>query len=136
MENLNKNTWVVGIDIGGSHITAALVDLDNRILVPNTLIRKKINAHASAHEIIGKWSAAIEAVFMHHPLGKTKVGIAMPGPFDYANGISLMHNIDKYDALFGINIKESLSENLPISPSDICMRNDAEAFLEGEVMYL
>ena len=62
-----------------------------------------------------------------------KIGIAMPGPFDYENGISYIKDQNKYEALYGLNIKEQLAKKLEISISDISILNDAACFLQGEV---
>lgn len=59
----------------------------------------------------------------------------MPGPFDYENGISLITKLDKYEALYKLNVKELLSEKLSIPKPSILMMNDAACFLRGEVYY-
>jgi len=61
------------------------------------------------------------------------IAMAMPGPFDYKNGISWIHGLDKYEAIYGLNIKQYLATALGIDPENIVFRNDAEAFLHGEV---
>ena len=62
-----------------------------------------------------------------------KIGIAMPGPFDYENGICYIKGLDKYESLFNLNVKEMLAQQLNIERSDIYMMNDASCFLKGEV---
>jgi len=62
-----------------------------------------------------------------------KIGIAMPGPFDYQNGIALFKGVQKYDSLYGIDVGEALSRNLNIPLENIIFINDAEAFLRGEL---
>ena len=126
---MNKE-FVVGVDIGGSHITAGLIDLSNKSYVPNTEIRKRVNSHASAEEIIGIWA---ETIAEANPKREYCVGIAMPGPFDYANGISLIKGFNKYEELYELNIRELLAAKLGVKGEMIRFRNDAEAFLEGEV---
>ncbi|WP_051226375.1 ROK family protein [Butyrivibrio sp. MC2013] len=37
------------------------------------------------------------------------IGYAMPGPFDYERGISLMKGLGKYDDIYGLSFKEELS---------------------------
>ncbi|HNC13901.1 MAG TPA: ROK family protein, partial [Cyclobacteriaceae bacterium] len=78
---------------------------------------------------------AIEDTFQAHPVANKRIGIAMPGPFDYANGISLIKGLDKYEALYKLNVKQILSQRLSISPNAILMMNDAACFLRGEVYY-
>jgi glucokinase len=45
-----------------------------------------------------------------------------------------MKNVHKYDSLYGLNLKKELATRLSLSPDAILMRNDAESFLEGEMM--
>jgi glucokinase len=125
-----KREYVLGVDIGGSHITAGLIDLVNKGYVVNTQVRKRVNSHASSEEIISIWA---ETIAEANPLLKYDIGIAMPGPFDYENGISLIMGFNKYESLYKMNIRELLSDNLKINGNRIRFRNDAEAFLEGEV---
>ena len=126
----NKASTAIGVDIGGSHITASRVNLQQREMVPGTLVRLKLDPHGSVAEIIAVWSKAIKQAQGGAP--PQKIGIAMPGPFDYANGISLIQNQNKYDALYGLQVKQLLAQALEISPDDICLQNDAACFLQGE----
>jgi glucokinase len=128
---MDYSSLVAGVDIGGSHIAAALVNLETRSVLPDTFLRESINSHGSANEIITQWCSVIKKVFAHSDSAK-KVGIAMPGPFGYQSGISLIKDQNKYDALYGLNIKSLLAENLQIEESDILFRNDAACFLQGE----
>ena len=124
---------VIGIDIGGSHITAGIVDLKTRKLVNNSLIRTHVNSKGSAEEILDAWVKVIEQLFSTFPLIQQKIGIAMPGPFNYEAGICLIKDVDKFESLFNLNIKKLLAEKLQIADSDILMMNDASCFLKGEV---
>ncbi len=126
---MNSST-ALGVDIGGSHITAARVQLNLRAVIPESLTRAKLDPHGTAEEIIHAWSAAIRQAQGNDPIGR--IGIAMPGPFEYEAGISLIRNQDKYDALYGLNIKDLLAAALGITPEAICLKNDAACFLQGE----
>lgn len=44
-----------------------------------------------------------------------------------------MQGQDKFDELYGINVRDSLAERLKIEPGNIRFMNDAECFLRGEV---
>ncbi len=132
---MSKTTkTAIGVDIGGTHITAALVDLDSRKVLPGTRLRQAVDAHADAGTILDTWCSAISKVRSPWPGGTRQLGFAMPGPFDYENGISLIRNLHKYEALYGLNVKELLAERLAIDKAGIMMRNDTEAFLAGECM--
>ena len=127
---MTNNSLVIGADIGGTHITAAIVDMDKKSIIPGSLTREKVDSQASAEQIIESWSQAINNA--RKDLNIKKIGLAMPGPFDYVNGISLIKDQHKYDNLYCLNIKELLSEKLACNTDDILLINDAAAFLAGE----
>lgn len=129
-----NNPLVAGVDIGGSHITAALVDLEVRSVLPAFSARKHINAQEDAASIIDNWCETIGQVFEAQPSLPRRVGIAMPGPFDYEKGISFIKDQNKYEALYGLNVKEMMAERLGVSPDHIRLMNDAGCFLQGEVV--
>jgi len=127
------NNIVTGIDIGGSHITVALIDLDSHAIIPGTIVRRHVNAKGSAEEIVDAWTKAITECKNFRPGVSSRIGIAMPGPFDYEKGISFVKGLDKFEALYNLNVKQLLAEQLGIGPTDIFMMNDAGCFLKGEV---
>lgn len=127
------NNVVLGIDIGGSHITAAVVDLDTRDVVEGSWRRERVNSMGDATSIIEEWCTVITEIFDTFKPAQKKLALAMPGPFDYKAGVSLMKNQQKYDALFGMNVKELLAAKLDIPVANIHMINDAACFLQGEV---
>ena len=45
---------------------------------------------------------------MKIPVNEVKaIGIAIPGPFDYVNGICLIKGVAKYENLYGFNIADA-----------------------------
>src|SRR3954463_14167633 len=97
---------VVGADIGGTHITAGLVDLTNRTLIPGSMFREKLNSRASAGEILDAWASTLQKVRKN--ISEPLIGLAIPGPFDYEEGICLIKDQAKYDNLFGVNVRKEL----------------------------
>ncbi|WP_162915485.1 ROK family protein [Paraflavitalea soli] len=132
MSNI-KEQLVAGIDIGGSHISVCMVDLELAALQHQYAVRAKVDPHGSAGEIIECWANAIEAGFAQVPVAEKYIGIAMPGPFDYEEGISYITGLHKFESLHGLNVKKMLADRLHIPVSHIKMVNDASAFLLGEV---
>lgn len=123
----------LGVDIGGSHITAALVDLETRTIIQDTIKRRAVDSQESKDVIFSAWCDVITKAFKKSTVSTKSVGIAMPGPFDYENGISLIKDQDKFKALYGVNIKKELSLKLDIKAENIHFINDAAGFLQGEV---
>jgi len=130
----HKNNYVISADIGGTHITAAVIDLEKKMIIEGTRTRVNVDSQGTATEILESWSAALVQAYEKFGSSVKQIGLAMPGPFDYENGISLIKDLHKYEAIYGLNIKLYLSEVLGVEAADILFRNDAEAFLQGEVV--
>ncbi|WP_205510680.1 ROK family protein [Longitalea arenae] len=126
-----SESFVIGADIGGSHITAAQVDVHRKQVLLPSLVRLPIDSMAAAAEVIEAWAACIRQAMQDKRL--TKICLAMPGPFDYEQGICLISDQDKYPLLYGLNVKKMLAQVLGIQPSAIYLNNDAACFLQGEV---
>ncbi|MBV4359694.1 ROK family protein [Pinibacter aurantiacus] len=122
---------VIGADVGGSHITAAAVELQSGKIIAGSTYKQKVNAAAAPEEIITCWAKAIKASMNASEEVIEAIGIAMPGPFDYANGISYIRGLAKYESLYGLNVKELLKEELKF-PGEIYFENDASCFGIGE----
>ncbi|UHO38089.1 ROK family protein [Chryseobacterium capnotolerans] len=123
---------ILGIDIGGSHITLAQVDPEKREIITSTYVREHVNSFDDKETIFSAWTSAIEKAAHNLVKDDLLIGIAMPGPFDYENGISLMQQ-GKFIDIYQVNIKDELAERLSVSPKQIHFVNDAAAFMEGEV---
>lgn len=123
----------IGVDIGGSHITAAHVNAADFKVVKSSLIRARVASMEGADVIIKAWVDALAPLIIKTEGEVIRIGIAMPGPFDYKKGISLMKGSKKYDSLYELNVLEILAEKLGIPEDHILFRNDAEAFLHGEL---
>lgn len=128
-----KDSVVLGVDIGGSHLTAALVNKHTQLPIAGSNTRIRVNSSGSVHEILNTWSAVISDIFKEYSITERRIGMAIPGPFDYENGISLIKNLDKYESLYKLNVKELLASQLQMVPSNIRLMNDAACFLRGEV---
>ena len=127
--------YAIGADVGGSHISCAVIDLETRSVVEGSFATQKVNNQASAEEVLGNWVSALNQSIQS--IDKTQlagVGFAMPGPFDYANGVALFtHEVAKFEKLYGINVAEQLKNRLSLDgEADIRFMNDASAFAVGE----
>ncbi|MEL7585075.1 MAG: ROK family protein [Prolixibacteraceae bacterium] len=129
-----RKKYAVGVDVGGSHISSVLVDLSTGALLKESLSEQKVDNKASAEEILAGWSTAIGKTLDHSDRRDLEgIGFAMPGPFDYKEGIALMRHVDKYEALYGINVGVELRKLLDL-PATMPFRylNDAISFAVGE----
>ena len=126
---------VIAADIGGTHVTVAAVDMRNwQTIARPAPIRRQIDSRAVAKSILSAWAIPFREMIDNHAAGTDpSIGIAIPGPFDYENGISRMKNQDKYDTLYGMNIRLELAERIGVNGRCLRFINDAAAFLQGEV---
>jgi glucokinase len=129
-KHMNKS-YVIGADIGGSHITAAMVDLETGAVVDSSKVKEPVNAGADARDILSHWTSAIQQVLNAGDTPVPAIGIAMPGPFDYPEGISRIKGVAKYESLYGMNIRAALKAALGFG-NGIYFENDASCFALGE----
>lgn len=121
---------LIGVDIGGSHISVAQVFWDGREVLFGEVYEADVDTFRSAEVIISDWSDLIRKAIGDQTA--VQIGIAMPGPYDYPKGISLIKDQGKMKSLFGLSVKELLAGSLSIEAENIAFCNDAEAFLLGE----
>ncbi|WP_043671243.1 ROK family protein [Streptomyces xylophagus] len=115
------------LEIGGTHVTAALVDLRDGRVTSRT--RRPLDADGDAEAILGTVRHCADELRV--PPG-ARWGVAVPGPFDYARGIALFQGVGKFDALYGMDVRAALLHGLRQRPGDVVFLNDAHAFLTGE----
>lgn len=122
----------LALDIGGTEIKSALLDKESRQI--SDITRSPANSAGSSDEIL---SGLADIICKHYDIciksgyELSGIGLAFPGPFDYAKGISLISGIGKYDSIFGMNLKSELTR---LTGRDILMlfANDADLFCLGE----
>lgn len=117
------------LDIGGSHVTAALVDPATWQPVPRSRHRYLLQSSGSAREII---ATIAECANTLGRLNGTVLTVAIPGPFDYEAGIGRFTGVEKFEALNCVDVRSHLFDALDDQPSSILFLNDAAAFGMGE----
>lgn len=123
---------VIGVDIGGSHITSAAINLTTLQIISNTTFTNTINSKGSKDEIFKNWSFVINKTINSLPKAENiKIGFAMPGPFHYASGIAMFENNDKYENLYNVSIPNELPKYLDCSNVELRFLNDATSFGVG-----
>lgn len=125
---------VVGADIGGSHISSAVINLETGKFLDETFCALTVNNKASAGEILRIWAECLtKTISIAGKENISGIGFAMPGPFDYVKGTALFKRVDKYESLYGVKILQNL-RLLTGLPEDIPIRfmNDATSFAVGE----
>ncbi|MFB6341830.1 ROK family protein [Saccharicrinis sp. FJH62] len=125
--------YSIGVDIGGSHISCALVDMYEGHIMKDSHTERKVDNKATADDILSAWADALKATVSK--VGEDNVagvGFAMPGPFAYDTGVAMFDaSVDKFEKLYKIDVAKELASRLGL---DVPYRfmNDASAFAVGE----
>ena len=120
------------LDIGGTHVTAALVDLGSGRVVTGTTSRRSLDGAAPAAVVLELIVGCAREVAAPD---RAAWGVAVPGPFDYTEGIARFEGVGKFDALNGVDMGAVLRRELPARPSAVVFVNDAIAFALGEWVF-
>ena len=126
---MKRNEDILALDVGGSSIKSGLVSGDSVVNIKTTPINSKGDSETiitTFSDIINSYSAANQI---------SGIAFSMPGPFDHTKGISYMGpNQGKYEAIYGINLKELLLERVS-TDYPITFRDDGESAIVGEALY-
>jgi len=125
--------YYLGIDIGGSHLSGALLNSQTGVLLADSYQKNLLDSNGSCDDFIKSFENLIDKITHNTsiPLNQiAAVGISMPGPFNYEEGISEINGVKKYDSLFGLNVKQAIKKIVKNSP--VYFLNDAESFAMGE----
>jgi len=122
------SSLVIGLDIGGSHITATLVRIEhsssNRTLsIERDVFYTRSNPNTidkDPYSIISTWIECIEDILhdiiSNYKEGDSIIGIAcgIPGPMDYERGVSYIQStkLNKFENFFGLNLRLLLEYGL------------------------
>ncbi|MBG0858232.1 MAG: ROK family protein [Bacteroidales bacterium] len=131
-----EHNTAIGVDIGGSHISCAAVDLVSYKVHKDTVTEKQVDNKGSAGEIVGVWAKALSEVMKKVGKDQLKgIGFGMPGPFDYVKGISYIKGVAKYENLYGCNVKNEIAGILGVTEEfPIRFMNDVSSFAVGEAL--
>lgn len=119
---------VAALEIGGTHVSAALPGPPDWTLTDAQVHRAHVRADGTATEIVEDVLGAAKTLDV--PPG-TRWGVAIPGPFDYATGIGRFTGVAKFEGLHGVDLGALLRRGLPTA-SDVVFVNDAHAFALGQ----
>lgn len=126
---MKRRNRKIGMDVGGSHISATLIsEIDGE---PALKTRIALNSHDSAYNIIVALGNCIKELLT----GKNDmeaVGIAFPGPFDYEKGICAVMNVGgKFEKTFGLHMEQALKDFTGLHNTRFKFSNDAHCFAAG-----
>ncbi len=121
-------------DVGGTHVTGALVDVRTWRVIPGSSVTIPLDSDGSADLVLDTLAVCGEQVLNCGADSDVSAswGVAMPGPFDYRNGIGQFEGVAKFASLNGFNVGEALVERLAPGADRFTFTNDANAYILGE----
>jgi glucokinase len=123
-----SSRFLLALDLGGSHVSAALCALDDLRVIQLT---------SAPLAGISSFDGFVDLLYL---LGREVAGaprrlagaaLAVPGPFDCIAGVSLMKH--KLDWLYGRDLRGALAARFGWASGRLRFLNDAAAFLTGEM---
>ena len=131
---MNKK-YCISLDVGGTSIKSAIVSSDGKI-IDHSISLIPIDSKGTSEKIIRTFVKPMSSLFQlaqSQKISIAGIGIGMPGPFDYENGISLIKGVDKYESIYGINLKDEFRNHLKLAADyPILFEIDAWSFVRGE----
>jgi glucokinase len=116
---------VAAIEVGGTHVSAARVDVSSAAVEPASRLRLTLPEEGSRAELLEPIVRAARSVAEPG----TRLGVAFPAPFDYESGVCMIRH--KLAGLYGVDLRAELADSVGDGRA-IAFLNDADAFLLGE----
>ncbi|MBR1575303.1 MAG: ROK family protein [Bacteroidales bacterium] len=126
---MNPKKYAIGVDVGGSHLCSAVVDLDRKALCSEPVLTP-MDSSGPAEAILSCFKANLQGTMDAFGERVDQIGLAFPGPFDYEKGIPWMEQ--KFQHLYGLNMPDELHRQLEDAGISFKFINDASAFALGE----
>jgi predicted NBD/HSP70 family sugar kinase/mannose-6-phosphate isomerase class I len=121
----------LGIDVGGSHVTAAVIE--NNTVKKHTLFvaRRAIDSKEKPTVIMSTIADCVCELLSEGEVIEA-VGIAFPGPFNYQKGISEIKGVGgKFESTFGVDVQQALKNFTGLGQLPFIFANDADCFAQG-----
>ena len=126
---MNRKKFAIGVDVGGSHLCSAVVDLDRKVLCSAPVLTP-MDSSGPAEEILACFKKNLLGTMETFGKNVNRIGLAFPGPFDYEKGIPYMDQ--KFQKLYGMDMPKELRKQLDSPRTSFKFINDASAFALGE----
>lgn len=127
---------IIALDVGGSSVKSAVVNVFDR--TDFTASVTPIDSRGDKETIL----ATLEQIIQRHLLEVRRhnwscsgIGIGFPGPFDYKNGVALIEGVEKYEAIYSLNLQDELRTEFDDRVLPMKFQNDAACALIAEARY-
>ncbi len=118
---------VLTFDVGGSHVSAAVCHGDYQLGPVVRALYDSVETSGGFVDLLSRLGTEAAAGCQEH----TGAALAVPGPFNFQSGISLMRH--KLPYLYGVDLRQALAARFSCKPEQVLFLNDAAAYLLGEI---
>lgn len=123
------NTWTIGVDLGGTKISAGIVDITGKIIRETVILHTE--SWKSPEEILKNITMTIDLCLKRSGISlKNITGIGVGVATVANNNGSILTNSDNLPTMGGFNLKGKLLEYY--KGKKIIIENDADCFIVGE----
>lgn len=138
------NRYYLLFDVGGFFIRGGALLSHKKELLPYTMLFYPAKSHLNREELLDHFVDIIckqMISIMDKYFIIDGIAFAFPGPFDYDNGICLISGVNKFDSLYGVDLRAELKNRLarqPVFKSNaapdftITFKNNVSMFALGE----
>lgn len=137
MKDGDKMKNILLLDVGGTEIKGSAADENGKILFDAK--RFPSCSKENREQILENFCGIFRELSNLCDTAPAGIALAFPGDFDYRNGICLIKGIEKYESIYGVNLRgcflefaQSLGWCNNKSDFPIVFINDVEAFALGE----
>lgn len=141
---MQMHDYVLAFDVGGTYVKAGIIRSDGTIAEPVRVYPAR--SEETREELLQHFAELVKDQGKRVQAGQAirGIGFAFPGPFEYESGICRIRGLNKFESLYGVNLKEELTNRIALLPelqgrwSDspvIAIENDAALFALGECAF-
>jgi glucokinase len=122
---------ILSFDLGGSHVAPMAARLNDPF--NGAVMSLALDEAGSATCLFDRFDEVGQLALsaLNLPSRLAGIAVAVPGPFDYSNGVSRLQH--KLGSWYGLNVRRQLAIRFRIDEQDVLFLNDADAFLLGEL---
>jgi glucokinase len=126
---------VLCLDVGGSSVKSGVVLASGELIAGP--FRKDLDSTGPAGPVVAALASSLEGLLpAASAFEVVGVGVSMPGPCDYEQGVPLMRGLGKFESLYGLDLAAEVTKAAP-ALAGLRWRwlNDAQAFGLGELRF-
>jgi glucokinase len=132
-----KADVVFALDVGGTYIKACMIEQDK--IINETVCQFDARSHESQEIFLSHFVSILTSLALKYKETRIEgfhqkrvgIGLTFPGPFDYENGISYIKGLNKFESLYGVNLRKQFLDRFCASEHGLIAK-DIEVKFEND----